>query len=157
MFFLLSTFLGIFQFSPESPLHEVGDVVVAEVDLHQDLEVVESALVDCLSNRISIKIIDMVGIDSITSFIVFMKKKKNTIGHHLSHCKEADLDPTVTEGDLLEVRQLCDENIFTQARDLQQGRVHDSLSYKTVHHLLSVHRHRHVVSVECPSIVHHCV
>ena len=93
----------------------------------------------------------MVGIDSITIFIVFMKKKKTIIGPHLSHCKEADLDPTVTEGDLLEVRQLCDENIFTQARDLQQGRVHDSLSYKTVHHLLSVHRHHHVVSVECPS------
>ena len=94
----------------------------------------------------------MVGIDSITIFVVFMRRKKTIIGHHLSHCKEADLDPTVTERDLLQVRQLCDENIFTQARDLQQGRVHDSLSYKTVHHLLSVHRHHHVVSVECPSI-----
>ena len=69
----------------------------------------------------------------------------------------------MTERDLLQVRQLCDENIFTQARDLQQGRVHDSLSYKTVRHLLSVKTvHHHVSSVECPSVVyvvnvHHCV
>ena len=35
-------------FLPEGPFCKLGEVVVAEVDFHQDLQVVESTLVDCL-------------------------------------------------------------------------------------------------------------
>ena len=35
-------------FLPEGPFCKLGEVIVAEVDFHQDLQIVESTLVDCL-------------------------------------------------------------------------------------------------------------
>ena len=35
-------------FLPEGPFCKLGEIVVAEVNFHQDLQVVESTLVDCL-------------------------------------------------------------------------------------------------------------
>ena len=38
-------------FLPEGPFCKLGEIIVAEVDFHQDLQIVESTLVDCLVVR----------------------------------------------------------------------------------------------------------
>ena len=49
---------------------------------------------------------------------LIIDQRDHHLDQNLDHDHHDHLDPAVAEGDLLQVRQLCDENILSQPRDL---------------------------------------